>query len=184
MKLRLSSLLLGTSAAIVLTLGAPGCSRRATEAPPEPAPPPPVAVSEPIEALPPVETPPPAVTVPEMDPVYFDFDSHLLAASARDVLDHAAKLMRDRPELEVTIEGHCDERGASEYNMALGERRASAAREYLLASGVANERIRTISYGEERPFVESHDEAAWAMNRRAHFNVRLTPVERAATTED
>jgi peptidoglycan-associated lipoprotein len=102
-----------------------------------------------------------------MAPAFFAFDSNLLSDSAREALDQVAKLMRDHSEFEVTIEGHCDERGTSEYNQALGDRRANAAREYLVTAGVAREHIQVISYGEERPFAEGHGEAVWALNRRA-----------------
>jgi peptidoglycan-associated lipoprotein len=107
-----------------------------------------------------------------MAPAFFAFDSNLLSDSAREALDQVAKLMRDHSEFEVTIEGHCDERGTSEYNQALGDRRANAAREYLVTAGVAREHIQVISYGEERPFAEGHGEAVWALNRRAQFVVK------------
>lgn len=77
--------------------------------------------------------------------------------------------LRKNPATKVTIEGHCDERGSSEYNLALGERRARATRDYLVASGIAANRISTISFGKERPFALGHDESAWQWNRRAHF---------------
>jgi peptidoglycan-associated lipoprotein len=109
---------------------------------------------------------------PEVDPAFFDFDAYALTESARDALDRAAQVMRERPELTMMIEGHCDERGVTEYNLALGERRASAARNHLMAAGVEGDRIQIVSYGEERPFVEGHDEAAWAQNRRAHVIVQ------------
>jgi peptidoglycan-associated lipoprotein len=77
--------------------------------------------------------------------------------------------LKANPRAQVTVEGHCDERGTSEYNLGLGDRRAKAVREYLVAAGVDGGRIRTISYGKERPFVQGHDESAWRWNRRAHF---------------
>jgi peptidoglycan-associated lipoprotein len=88
------------------------------------------------------------------------------------VLDQDAKLLRGHAEMQITIEGHCDERGTVEYNQALGERRAQAARDYLVAAGVASPRIQVVSYGKERPFDDGHDEAAWSKNRRAHVVVR------------
>ena len=80
-------------------------------------------------------------------------------------------MLKRNPSWVVTIEGHCDERGTAEYNLALGERRANAARAYLVSLGIPADRLRTISYGKEFPFDPGHDEAAWARNRRAHFVV-------------
>ena len=105
-------------------------------------------------------------------PAFFDHDSLALRADVRSALDRAARLLRDHADLQITLEGHCDERGTVEYNQALGEERANAARDYLVAAGVAASRIRTGSYGKERPFEDGHDEAAWAKNRRAHVGVR------------
>ena len=77
--------------------------------------------------------------------------------------------MKKNPQYSLLIEGHCDERGTEQYNLALGDRRANAAKEYIVALGIDGNRIRTVSYGEERPFDPGHDEAAWAKNRRAHL---------------
>ena len=74
--------------------------------------------------------------------------------------------------IRITLEGHCDERGTAEYNQALGERRAQAARDYLVAAGIATSRMEVVSYGKERPFADGHDEASWQQNRRAHFVIR------------
>ncbi len=101
--------------------------------------------------------------------IHFEFDRHDLDAAARQILNQIAFVMFDNPDLLIIIEGHCDERGSNEYNLALGERRAEAARDYLIEMGIEPHRISTISYGEERPLVKGHDEAAWAANRRAHF---------------
>ena len=101
-------------------------------------------------------------------PAFFTYDSHALDDQARVALDTDAALLRARPELRITIEGHCDERGPAEYNLSLGERRALAARDYLVGAGVPASRIRTITYGKERPFDDGHGESAWANNRRAH----------------
>jgi peptidoglycan-associated lipoprotein len=101
--------------------------------------------------------------------VFFDFDQAVLREDARKVLADNAQWLRANPAAKVAIEGHCDERGSSEYNLALGERRARATREYLVAAGISESRISTISYGKERPFVLGHDESAWKWNRRAHF---------------
>lgn len=157
--------------AFALAFVSTGCARRAAEAPPAPAAAPPIEVSVPIQTEPPaVEPVEPEVTLPpDLDPAFFDYDSYVLGPAARAALDGAAKALRDRPDLWIVIEGHCDERGTTEYNLALGERRASAARDYLAAAGVNVERIRTVSYGEERPFVRGGDEASWAQNRRAHM---------------
>jgi len=87
------------------------------------------------------------------------------------VLDANAKLLRDNAGAGITIEGHCDERGTAEYNLALGEKRALAAKTYLVSLGVPADRVRTVSYGKEFPFDPGHDEGAWSKNRRAHFVV-------------
>ena len=101
--------------------------------------------------------------------VFFDTDSYDLEPEAKDSLAANAGWLQEYPSVKVLVEGHCDERNTREYNLALGERRAAAVQEYLVLLGVAPSRIRTISYGEERPFALGHDEAAWRLNRRAHF---------------
>jgi peptidoglycan-associated lipoprotein len=103
--------------------------------------------------------------------VYFDFDRAELREDARERLTKNAEWLRSHSQFEVTIEGHCDERGTNEYNLALGERRAAAARDYMTSLGVTTARLRSISYGEERPQCTTSDESCWAMNRRAHFVV-------------
>ena len=100
---------------------------------------------------------------------YYDYDSAELSAEARAALDANAAVLKKYPSWTVTIEGHCDERGTAEYNLALGERRAVAAQSYLVALGIPASRVKTVSYGKEFPFDPGHDEAAWAKNRRAHF---------------
>jgi len=102
-------------------------------------------------------------------PVFFDLDSSDINADGQQVLQENADTMRKNPRWQITIEGHCDERGTAEYNLALGERRALAARTYLVSLGIPAERVRTVSYGKEFPFEQGHDEAAWSKNRRAHF---------------
>ena len=99
--------------------------------------------------------------------VYFAFDSSALSGDTEGTLMRQAAFLNANPALTVTIEGHCDERGTREYNLALGERRATAARDFLLAQGVDSARIRTISYGKERPAVAGSNDGAWAKNRRA-----------------
>jgi peptidoglycan-associated lipoprotein len=103
--------------------------------------------------------------------IYFDFDKAELSAASKDILKKKADVLRDNPKLSVTIEGHCDERGTNEYNLALGERRADAAFKYLNAMGIAADRLKTVSYGEEKPAAAGHDEAAWSKNRRDEFKV-------------
>ena len=105
-----------------------------------------------------------------LKPIYFDFDSYALRPDARATLKDNAESIKKVPNVIVQIEGHCDERGTQEYNLALGERRALATREYLINLGVSGDRIITISYGEEDPVDFGHNEAAWAKNRRCEFN--------------
>ncbi len=104
-----------------------------------------------------------------LKPVFFELDSSDVSGTGQQALQENADLMRKNPSWQVTIEGHCDERGTAEYNLALGERRAVAARAYLVSLGIPAERVRTVSYGKEFPFEPGHDEAAWSKNRRAHF---------------
>ena len=101
------------------------------------------------------------------DTVNFDFDSAELTVSARSTLNRQAAFLSVNPDLMIVIEGHADERGTREYNLALGERRATAVRDYLVAKGINSARVRTVSYGKERPAVSGSDEVAWAKNRRA-----------------
>ncbi len=101
--------------------------------------------------------------------IYFEFDKSSLLPTAQDILSDKAKWMRDNPDVSVTVEGHCDERGTIEYNLALGDRRAESARSFLIDLGVLSTRLKTISYGEECPTDPGHNQEAWAKNRRAHF---------------
>ena len=101
------------------------------------------------------------------DTVNFDFDSAELTVSARSTLNRQAAFLSLNPDLMIVIEGHADERGTREYNLALGDRRATAVRDYLVAKGINSARVRTVSYGKERPAIAGSDEAAWAKNRRA-----------------
>jgi peptidoglycan-associated lipoprotein len=101
------------------------------------------------------------------DRVFFAYDSSELNEEARATLTRQAQWLNSRNHLSVTIEGHCDERGTREYNLALGERRAVAAKNFLVAQGVSGDRIQTVSYGKERPAVPGSDESAWAQNRRS-----------------
>ncbi len=101
--------------------------------------------------------------------VFFDYDKALLTDDTKRILNENLAWLKANPRGQITVEGHCDERGTAEYNLALGDRRAKAVRDYLVAAGLAGDRIRTISYGKERPFVPGHDESAWRWNRRGHF---------------
>ncbi len=102
-------------------------------------------------------------------PAYFPLDSAELDEAARAIVNANADVLKQNPQWIVTIEGHCDERGTAEYNLALGERRAQAARNYLVSLGIAPGRVKTASYGDEYPFDRGHSEDSWSRNRRAHF---------------
>jgi peptidoglycan-associated lipoprotein len=104
-----------------------------------------------------------------LKPAFFALDAAELSADAQQALNQDASVLKDHPTWVVTIEGHCDERGTAEYNLALGERRAVAARTYLVSLGIAADRLHIVSYGKEFPFDPGHEEPAWAKNRRAHF---------------
>ncbi len=104
--------------------------------------------------------------------VFFDYDKAELSASAQAILKENAIWLRRFPEAKVVVEGHCDERGTEEYNLALADRRALAVSDFLVKAGVEASQMETVPFGEERPFDPGHTEAAWAKNRRAHFVVR------------
>ncbi len=167
-----------TLAVLIGAVALTGCAKKQTTkaAEPPPAPPSSEQTQPPPKST---ETPPtPSRTTPstqlaasDLQPVFFDLDAYTLRDDARSALDSDARLLRDNPGVKVIIEGHCDERGTDEYNQALGERRAQAAKDYLIQAGIAASRLQTISYGKERPFDPGHDEAAWAKNRRAHFTL-------------
>ena len=101
--------------------------------------------------------------------VFFDYDSAVLSAAAQNVLKNKSIILGKYSGVSVTIEGHCDERGTNEYNLALGERRAESTKSFLVNLGINSSRFKTISYGEEKPLDAGHDESAWSKNRRAHF---------------
>ena len=139
-------------------------------APPEPVREPTVVPSEPVRDD--------AISSASLDdlnknsplkPVFYELDSSDLSQANQKALDENAALLKRYPTWAVTVEGHCDERGTAEYNLALGERRAIAARAYLVSLGISAERLRTVSYGKEFPFDPGHDDGAFAKNRRAHF---------------
>ncbi len=104
--------------------------------------------------------------------IHFKFDSAVLDSSAQNILKLKGEWMLKHPGVSVIIEGHCDERGTSEYNIALGDRRAESARQFMVDLGIAPERLTTISYGEERPLDPGHNETAWRKNRRVHFTLK------------
>jgi peptidoglycan-associated lipoprotein len=178
--------------AAVVALSASACTKK-TPPVARPIPPPPPATSpEPTRPPAPPEpareapvTPPAPITEDRMlsasldeinknspfKPVFFDLDSSEITAEGQKVLEGNAGVLKKYKGWVVTIEGHCDERGTAEYNLALGERRAVSARTYLVSLGVPADRIRIVSYGKEFPFDAGHNEAAWAKNRRDHFVV-------------
>ena len=104
--------------------------------------------------------------------IFFDYDRSDLSASARDILAAIADWMEKDSSVKIRIEGHADERGTSEYNLALGERRANASKRYIVTLGIGKNRLSTISYGEEMPLKEGYNEEAWAKNRRVHFEIK------------
>ena len=174
---------------ILATAGA--CARRQPPvARPIPPPSTPPAVSVPPPPSPPSQRveealPVPSEPIPEdsianrsldelnrdspLRPAFFPLDSAELDDAGRGVVTKNAELLRKYPTWVVTVEGHCDERGTAEYNLALGERRAVAVKAYLLSLGIGADRVRTVSYGKEFPFDPGHNDAAWSNNRRAHF---------------
>jgi peptidoglycan-associated lipoprotein len=124
-------------------------------------------------------TPPPAPAISDSEffsnnikDAFFDYDQYSIREDAREALQADARSLRERPGIRITIEGHADERGSEKYNLALGDRRANAAREFLISQGIDASRIDTTSYGEERPFCEEHTEECWQLNRRAHLVMR------------
>ena len=152
------------------------CTKKPKPTPP-PEPPPPTMT----------ETPPPPREEPKVDeealrrqriqariaevfkPVYFSYDQSTLSAEGQSTLQEIGKLMKEVPEITARVEGHADERGTNDYNMALGERRSKAVNDYLTSYGIQGSRLSTISYGEEKPAMEGHDESSWSKNRRAEF---------------
>ncbi|TBR21302.1 MAG: peptidoglycan-associated lipoprotein Pal [Candidatus Nitrosotenuis sp.] len=106
----------------------------------------------------------------KFEKVYFDFDKYDIKPKFRASLEHDASIIKSHASTNVAVEGHCDERGSEEYNLALGQRRATSVKKYLVSLGVNESQIHTISYGEERPADTGHDEAAWALNRRSQFS--------------
>lgn len=131
-----------------------------------------VTVNAPPPAAPPPSAPAPNVSElfsQNVQDAYFDTDKSDLRDDARAALTKDAEFLRSYPQVKVSIEGHCDERGSTEYNLGLGQRRADAAKNFLISLGIGADRIQTTSWGKERPFCTDHDEACWQQNRRAHF---------------
>lgn len=175
------------SLCLVLALGAAACGKKApTTAPP---PPPPVAPPAPPAPPPPPPPPPPAPPAPALTEeeifakksleqlnaerplgdVFFDLDNATIKDEGRAALQKDAEWLKRWTSTRITVEGHCDERGTSEYNLALGERRADAVRDYLVSLGIAADRIQAISKGKESPFCTESNESCWQQNRRGHF---------------
>ena len=182
--MRLTSLL---CICLVLLMGAAACrkSQPPVARPMPPAPLPPVAATQPPDPPAPVREPMPPQPLPTDDvsarslddlnrdsplqAVFFYYDSAEVNDTGRATLQANATVLKKYPTWVITIEGHCDERGTAEYNLALGERRALATRAYLVSLGLDAGRLRTVSYGSEFPFDPAHQESAWSRNRRAHF---------------
>jgi peptidoglycan-associated lipoprotein len=126
-----------------------------------------------------VSAPPPMARAPEptlqelfdkeVKDAYFDYDKADIRADARDALSQTAQFLRSYPQVKIVIEGHCDERGSTEYNLALGDRRAAAAKQFLTSLGLSADRMETVSYGKERPFCSASTEECYTQNRRAHI---------------
>jgi peptidoglycan-associated lipoprotein len=140
-----------------------------------------VTEPEPTEPPPPVETEPPmeevesedtSMDTPVLNDIFFAFDKYNLTTESKSILEENAQELERVRGASIVIEGHCDERGTNAYNLALGEKRAQAAKDYLVSLGINGSRMSIISYGEERPFATGHNEAAWAKNRRAHFKIK------------
>jgi len=173
-----NGLLVFTSALLLVGLGAFGCSKgvvktdvtgmKTTEAAPAPAEAPKAEEAAPAQAPPPAAVAPPPAPALEVTDVFFDFDRYAIRGDAVKALENDAKIFKGNG-MKITIEGHCDERGTDEYNIALGAKRAAAVKKYLTDLGVEARRISTISYGSERPFCREHNERCWQENRRAHL---------------
>ena len=164
-------------------LGSVGCKKKPPAEQPAAAPPAqPVTAPKPIVEPPPPPPPPPPkpvaskpITAADLNmqkilrTVYFDYNKYDLRDDTRAGLSVNSEWLKANSKWRVLIEGHCDDRGTNEYNMALGDKRANAVRQYLITAGIDASRVRTISYGEERPVDPGHSEDAWAKNRRAEF---------------
>ena len=160
---------------VIWLVTACGGSKETVEYEPNPFPEPEPVQEEPVAAQPETTEPVDQPVLPKepepvvLETIYFDFDRADLTPQARAIMAENARKLEEHPELRIRIEGHCDERGTVEYNLALGERRALAALNYLVKYGIDPGRISIISYGKERPVDPRHNEEAWARNRRAEF---------------
>jgi peptidoglycan-associated lipoprotein len=166
--------------AVILAL-APACAGKKKTPAPEPAPAPAPTETAPAPAPPPAPAPKPAtparLTAADIDDiqrnvlvsVHFDFDKYNLMPETMTTLERHAKWLKEHTTVKLVVEGHCDERGTVDYNLALGERRAQTVKQYLVSLGVASGRLSTISYGKEKPADPRSNETAWAKNRRAEF---------------
>jgi peptidoglycan-associated lipoprotein len=177
-------ILVALALVLILSMAMFGCARTqeldvVTAEPsaqePAAAPEPVVVERQPEPAAPMAQPEPVIMGTPEFDvsmmtDVFFAYDRYDLTMESRDRLAANAKLLKSWKS-NIVIEGHCDERGTNEYNLGLGERRANAVKSYLISFGVDASKIKTISYGEERPFARGHNEDAWKLNRRAHFSL-------------
>ena len=149
------------SATYTITATGPGGSASATAAVTVNAPPPPVE-----QPKGPTDD---ELFLKEVRDAYFDYDKADLRADARTALSKTADFLKNYSRFKVTIEGHCDERGSTEYNLGLGDRRASAVKQFLVSSGISADRLSTVSYGKEKPFCMESNESCWQQNRRGHF---------------
>ncbi|MGB8656667.1 MAG: peptidoglycan-associated lipoprotein Pal [Candidatus Zixiibacteriota bacterium] len=157
-------LFLALSAAVLIA----GCCQMETM--PPVAQQPPVVVPETPPPPPPPEPPkPPEVKEIYLDPIFFDYNKFDLRSGDQQILANNIAKLKENPDAKIKIEGHCDERGTVEYNLALGEKRAKAAMQFLVDKGIDPGRMSIVSYGKERPLDPGHDEKAWAKNRRAEF---------------
>lgn len=158
----------GPAAAVVPTTPPPPAPAPVVEAPVvRPAPP----AETPVAPPPPAPAPAPAAAAPAPSPLkdaFFAYDKANIRDDQKAALNDNVGWLKANSRARILIEGHCDERGTAEYNLALGERRAKSVKDYLVGAGIAADRVSTISYGKERPFVLGHDESAWKWNRRAH----------------
>jgi peptidoglycan-associated lipoprotein len=148
------------STTYTITATGPGGTANATTRVTVAAPPPPAPKAGPT---------PDEIWLKEVQDAYFDFNKADLRSDAREALSHTANYLRNYPQVKVTIEGHCDERGSTEYNLGLGDRRANATKSYLVSLGISGDRISTVSYGKEKPFCMDSTEDCWQKNRRGHF---------------
>jgi peptidoglycan-associated lipoprotein len=157
----------GPAAAVAPTPAAPAAPRTGETPVTRPA-----APSErPVQPAAPAAPAGPAVAASPLKDVFFDYDKAAIKDDQKVAITENVAWLKANGSAKVTLEGHCDERGTAEYNLGLGERRAKAVKDYLIAAGIPADRVSTISYGKERPFVLGHDESAWKWNRRGHFVV-------------